>query len=387
LKVLIITRVWYPNHQALFSILEKFLHKKNISLTWWILYPIEDNRPWKIKIKKNNIRPKFLYFKKFNIFGRETVFRFKSIKHELQKINPTLIIASPWSEIALFQAKKWALLNKVPFIAWVMGPRVQSFGLISFIRMHFSHLFLKRFVLNSKFVFCYGRHVCNVVNQITNFPKNKMVNVKHSINNNIFYGQSTHNKNTNSQNSCVPAHVASCFTFGYLGQLIERKGVLTLLEALRGLIAEGQNARLYILGSGPLKNKICSSPLFQMKKIVFFKNISSEKMKCFFDSVDCMVIPSIFDDWSTVINESFCAKVPVIASDGAYAALDLVKNKKTGLIFSCGNTQALKNCMKYIIRNPNARKSMIEQSFSKIQKWDVVDSAQIWAKYIVKAIS
>jgi glycosyltransferase involved in cell wall biosynthesis len=109
------------------------------------------------------------------------------------------------------------------------------------------------------------------------------------------------------------------FVIGYVGRLVEQKGVDLLLEALSGL--EG-TWRAYVLGSGPESQALRSQAqrLGLSNRVSFDHQIPSGQMPAYYHQLDVLVIPSRTrpnwkEQFGRVIVEAMACGVPVIGSD------------------------------------------------------------------------
>ena len=109
------------------------------------------------------------------------------------------------------------------------------------------------------------------------------------------------------------------FVIGYVGRLVEQKGVDLLLEALSGL--EG-TWRAYVLGSGPEGEALRSQAqrLRLANRVSFEDPLPSSQMPTYYHQLDVLVIPSRTrpnwkEQFGRVIVEAMACGVPVIGSD------------------------------------------------------------------------
>ena len=130
--------------------------------------------------------------------------------------------------------------------------------------------------------------------------------------------------------------------FVFVGQLIERKGVMDLLEAIKIISKSNHLFHLTIIGTGELelllKGFIIKN---QLQNIVTLAGvINSENIINYIEKVDLLILPSVFDGWGMVINEALQCQVPVIASDQC-GANELIKHNKSGFIFQHNSVESL----------------------------------------------
>ncbi len=101
------------------------------------------------------------------------------------------------------------------------------------------------------------------------------------------------------------------FTFLYVGQIENHKGIQLLIDAFTSL--DTQDVELIVVGPGSqldnLKNSISD------QRIIFKGNQSSEEVKKIMREADCLVVPSLcYENYPTVILEARSVGLPVIGS-------------------------------------------------------------------------
>jgi glycosyltransferase involved in cell wall biosynthesis len=386
-RVCIISRVWFPNHQSLFEKLNLLLEVNDVELNYCLLADQEFNRPWEDFEGAHRVLPVIIKGFRTKIFSRE-VFLFNDVDKFLDKLDPDIIILTPWSDLPLHRAKKWAKSHHKICIGWVMGPRKFYQNFFDRIRRQISRYILKKFVFGLDELFCYGEGVAIEINRLTGFPISKMTCVKHSVDKlNYEISSDQDRKLLNFRERAVKSISNDEFIFGFVGQLILRKGIITLLESCEKLSSLGYDFKLCILGRGPLMDLILESQLYKAGKIFIVSRVQTSELRGFYSMVDCMIIPSLFDDWCTVVNESFHSRTPIICSTGAYSHFDLVEDGLTGLKFDAGDSGQLLERMKIAISNYSFLKEMSNSAYNKISTWSIDDSAQIWHSRLVQYLN
>lgn len=122
--------------------------------------------------------------------------------------------------------------------------------------------------------------------------------------------------------AATPAHrdKGEPFRFVFAGQLIRRKGVDLLIEACRSLPREGWQLDIY--GAGPERPSLekLTARLRLAHRITFHGMVQNDAMESLLKQADCAVLPSRFDGWGMLVNESLAAGVPVICTSQCGAA-------------------------------------------------------------------
>lgn len=168
-------------------------------------------------------------------------------------------------------------------------------------------------------------------------------------------------------------------TYLFVGKIIERKGYSMIIQLAKKIIQEKSLANLsqiIIIGSGPeisvLKNQIKKNNLTNIRFINFF---SQENLKYFYYLSDYLLLPSYYETWGLVANESMSMGTPCIVSDKCGCANDLVINNKNGYVFKSRNLVSLFNTYKKSLNNKNykhfklqARKHLKNYSLEKAVK-------------------
>ena len=99
---------------------------------------------------------------------------------------------------------------------------------------------------------------------------------------------------------------------GFIGSLAQHKGILTLLEAFRGLPAHW---RLLIAGSGPLAPEVEEAARLD-HRISYLGHVEGDRKDDFLDAIDLMVIPSEWEEPATfVVVEAAVRGMPAVVSD------------------------------------------------------------------------
>ncbi len=155
------------------------------------------------------------------------------------------------------------------------------------------------------------------------------------------------------------------FLLGYVGRLLEMKGVETLIQAVALL---NWKVRLVIVGSGPdeprLRVLVADHGL--SSRVTFISAVSSSHARLVMRHLDVLVLPSRTtkkwkEQYGRVLIESMALGVPVIGSDSG-AIPEVVGD--CGLIFHEGDAESLAGAIKMLmsdetLRNELSRKGIV----------------------------
>lgn len=138
---------------------------------------------------------------------------------------------------------------------------------------------------------------------------------------------------------------AGTLRFGYLGNMIAKKGIDVLARAFQGELSHS----LVMCG---FKDELAIQifrdkyPDLHAQFRVFDPNIES-----FFEAVDVVIVPSLwYENQPTVIVEAYQHGKPVICSNIG-GIPEMVKDNHGGLLFQAGNSEDLRSKVNYLHRN------------------------------------
>lgn len=171
-----------------------------------------------------------------------------------------------------------------------------------------------------------------------------------------------------------------------VGYLIERKGFEYLIKSMKFII-EDTNAKLKILGSGPLEEKLNSLiKELKLEEVVdIVKNVSDEDLLKLYNTSDIFVLPSIVDSQGNteglgvVLLEAMACGLPVIGSNVG-GIPDIIENMETGLLVPQKNEHELYKSIINLISDKNLRKKLAENGYLKVKEnfsWEKISEKYI----------
>lgn len=130
----------------------------------------------------------------------------------------------------------------------------------------------------------------------------------------------------------------------YLGRLINRKGLQTLLHAFTRV--DSNDFFLIVAGDGPKKDYYMRmAQELELENVAFVGGVKPVDRASYFMKADIFVLPSIIEDgvieaWGLTLNEAVQCKKYIIASSAVGSAYDLITNDN-GAIFNQGDIDDL----------------------------------------------
>jgi glycosyltransferase involved in cell wall biosynthesis len=157
------------------------------------------------------------------------------------------------------------------------------------------------------------------------------------------------------------------FIVGYIGRLVEEKGVDLLLEALAGL--EGM-WRAYVLGSGPAQEALQAQArqLGLGDRITFEAWIPSAQTPAYYRQLDALVVPSRTrpnwkEQFGRVLVEAMACGVPVIGSDSGEIPHVI---GDAGLVLPEGQAGALRDHLTRLLQDLDLRAELAQRGRDRV---------------------
>jgi phosphatidyl-myo-inositol dimannoside synthase len=181
---------------------------------------------------------------------------------------------------------------------------------------------------------------------------------------------------------------AGGFKVLFVGRLVERKGVMHLIDAVGQMPAE-LRAGLVVIGDGPERQTLEARARDSgLKGAVEFRGrVSDDELRATYARSDVLVLPSILDargdteGLGVVLLEAMSYGVPVVASDIG-GITDIVEHDKSGLLVPPGDVAQLARALERLARDPalarrlgSAGEQRVRQAFGWpeiMAKWDAV---------------
>lgn len=131
--------------------------------------------------------------------------------------------------------------------------------------------------------------------------------------------------------------------FLYAGRLDPEKGVDLLLRAAEGL----DDATVAVAGDGSQEEALRAGAPANVRFLGRLGTGGDELLR-WYAAADAFVLPSRSEQWGMVLNEAAAAALPIVASDAAGAAHDLVVDGDNGYRVPAGDTGALADALRRV---------------------------------------
>jgi glycosyltransferase involved in cell wall biosynthesis len=159
----------------------------------------------------------------------------------------------------------------------------------------------------------------------------------------------------------------STFRIGYVGRLVEQKGILDLIEAAARL---GRTWQLVLVGAGPLRPQIeaLADRLGVRDRLEILAGLPSARMPEVIGSMDVLVLPSRTrrnwkEQFGRVLVEAMACQVPVVGSDSGEIPRVI---GDAGVVFPEGDVAALVAELDSLRANPELRRELGERGRARV---------------------
>ena len=132
--------------------------------------------------------------------------------------------------------------------------------------------------------------------------------------------------------------------FASSAKLIARKRPFDLVDAVAALRRRGADVHALFIGDGEdraaIEQRAATMGIGDAMTIAGFVN--QRELPDWYAAADTLVLPSDSrETWGLVVNEAMAAGLPVVVSDAAGCAVDLVRDGENGFTYACGDVAAL----------------------------------------------
>ncbi len=162
------------------------------------------------------------------------------------------------------------------------------------------------------------------------------------------------------------------FVIGFIGRLVEEKGVMDLLDAMMPILGHDRNIKLVITGDGPLRQKIITRLKSENvgDRVIMNSWISSQDMPQLINSLDVLAVPSRTtphwkEQFGRVLTEAMAVGVPIIGSDSGEIPHVV---GPAGLIIPEASPSSLRNAVISLYHDKSLRQQFAEAGILRVRQ-------------------
>ncbi|MFB0563424.1 MAG: glycosyltransferase family 4 protein [Candidatus Lokiarchaeia archaeon] len=259
----------------------------------------------------------------------------------INKFNPDIIIAAGYDSLASWESFIFCKIRKKPFILWNETTTLSVRSMKGLIR------FIKRIIVaNSDICIASGKKAKEYLLKF-GVDEEKIICCINTLDSEKFYKRAWEYRksiNFNIERRKYP-HLLLLF----VGRLIKKKNVFTLLKAIEKL--NDRDIGLLIIGNGLDKEHLKKYCAANNLKNVYFEGFKQqEELPKYYALADAFVLPSIREEWGLVVNEALSTGLYILCSNIVGSSYDLIKENWNGILFEPSNINELADSIKKIKR-------------------------------------
>ena len=160
----------------------------------------------------------------------------------------------------------------------------------------------------------------------------------------------------------------------YIGRIDKRKGIDFLINAMPAVTRKLPQATLFVGGTGKdaakLKERVKAAGI--EKNVKFLGFIAEEKLNIWYNKVQCVVVPSMFEGFGLTAIESMAAGTCLIATN-VDSLKNIVDDGVDGYLVDYGDIESLSSRIIYLLNDPSERNKICRRAKEKVEtvfNWD-----------------
>jgi glycosyltransferase involved in cell wall biosynthesis len=372
-RVVIVTEIIAPYRIPVFNALAQhdgidlhviFLAENDCTQRQWLVYGEEIRFPYQV-LRSWRRR-----------MGRHSFLLNWGAEDALRQAEPDFIICGGYNYVASWQSISWAQRNRVPFGLWSESTTRDFRG------GHMLVEFLKtRFLRNCDAFVVPGRSSVEYLRSY-GVPDEVIFTAPNAVDTQLFAQRAAVVRGDAATHREALGLPPSFFLF--VGRLVPEKGIFDLLNAYGALAPElRKEMSLVFVGDGAARSALLRrAAAINPGCIQMVGFAQREQLPTYYGLADIFVFPTHTDPWGLVVNEAMACGLPVISSDAAGCAADLVQSGSNGRVFSTGDIRQLASVMDELGRDAERRSVMGQRSIERIQQY----SPEAWAEGMASAV-
>jgi len=164
----------------------------------------------------------------------------------------------------------------------------------------------------------------------------------------------------------------------FVGRLGKRKGVDFLLRSMHGVVEKMPGVMLYIGGSGKGQRRLQKyvHKHHLSENVTFLGHIPGNRMNEWYNRVNCVVVPSMFEGFGLTVTEAMAAGTPVIATQ-VDSLRNLIADGVDGSLVPYGNVRMLGQRICSLLSDPEKQAAFSSKGIEKAKRryaWDGIIS-------------
>lgn len=297
-------------------------------------------------------------------FGGGRIHWNSGVIRALHHSQPDVAVVAGYSSLTAQMAMAWLRWRRIPWIFWGEVPGMRQLGSWKRQLRALAQFPVRRW---PDAIAAIGTVAAEEYRRLAG-PKCEVANIPYYTDLTPFLAQSRVNS---------PESVRILFC----GQLIERKGVTTLLDAFLRLAGKYPCLELMLVGEGPLRQVLQDRvPAEYRHRVIFAGFQPVTQLPQYFSAADLLVLPSFHDGWGVVVNQALGAGLPIICSSSVGAAADLVLPGENGFVVPPADVPALSDVLERLVSDQELRTTFGDKSRKLALDWVPARGVDRWVE-------
>lgn len=335
-RLALLTEIPAPFRIPLFNELAR---REGIELRVFFLSERDPKRPYRVYAEEAEFASETLPGWSIVRGGRWTVVN-RGVLRRLRRFHPDVVIAGGWNQPAFWQALAYARTRRVPTVAWVESTsrdaRTGS-GLGERAKRLFVRLCAAVLVPGSA-----SREY------VRSLASNSAIAVAPNAVDPAIFGDRVAAARVHRDELRRTLELDGV-VFLYVGRLDPEKGLDVLFRAFADMAAT-----LVVIGGGTREAELHAAAPAGVR---FVGRLDRDDLVPWYAAADAFVLPSLSDQWALVLNEAAEAGMPLVSSNAAGAAHDLIDEGVNGFRVPAGDVLALRMALERVASDERFRAS------------------------------
>jgi glycosyltransferase involved in cell wall biosynthesis len=336
MRIALLTEIPAPYRVPLFNALAA---REDVELRVCFLARHDPRRAYRVHDEEHRFDEVTLGGRELHHGGRWVVLSGR-VLGELRRFGPDVVIVGGWNQPTLLLALAWGRLRRIPVACWVESTARDA-------RSGAAPLeWTKRRLIGSFSGFLVPGAASAEYLASFGVPRGRIAIAPNSVDPAVFRDAVARAREGRAPN-------ARC-TFLYTGRLDPEKNVGALVEAMRDLDAD-----LVVVGAGSEDRELRERA---PENVCFVGNVDRDELVGYYAHADAYVLPSRSEQWGMTLNEAAFAGLPIVATDAAGAAYELVEDGVSGLRIPAGDGAALRQALERLAGDADFRAAAARRS-------------------------
>lgn len=349
LRVALVHDIVAPYRISLFS---QLAGSNEIELTVVFSAETSSTRQWKVERELPFpwiIVPSFEL--EWGMKERHTWFIPRGLAARLQDLRPDVLVVGGYGTPSSLAAIAWAARRSVPIVLWSETHRERRSGLLRALK----GIGVKKVVASCAAFVVPGQMARDYLASLGASIHDIFVS-PNTIDTDLFTPKP--DRNVERNRIFIP------------GQLIERKGWIQVLEALRGVEADPP-LELVIAGVGPLERTIQEGLAELRVNARFLGHVKYADLPALYCDCNALLFPTQEDIWGFVLQEGAACGLPLIASEAAGATRELMQDGSNGWVVTPDAEGILSGLRSFLDADAERRSRMAHASRNAAERLSV----------------